>query len=109
MLDIVPVAAAWAVVDKSCPGWRLIEQHGERWRAVEALERLRGGGGEVIACDGADELEDMLAGNVATVGGRIAAVNDVELLGDLERVEADGLSRRTVLTAIARRRRAHGG
>jgi len=109
MLDIVPVAAAWAVVDKSHPGWRMLEQHGERWRAVEALERLRGGGGEVIACDGADELEDMLAGNVATVGGRIAAVNDVELLGDLERVEADGLSRRTVLTAIARRRRALGG
>jgi hypothetical protein len=109
MLDIVPVAAAWAVVDKSHPGWRMLEQHGERWRAVEALERLRGGGGEVIACDGADELEAMLAGNVATVGGRIAAVEDAELLGDLERVEADGLSRRTVLTAIARRRRALGG
>jgi len=102
-VEIIETVGAWMVVDKSLPGWRLLEQHGQRHLAEAALERYQTQTSEAIACDSADELAETLVGNVAIVGGRIGQMTDVEQLADLARLEQDGLGRRTILSAIERR------
>ena len=110
MIEIVEVAGAYHVVDKSKPGWVLLEQHGEKARAEMALQRRLITAGHVIECGEAEaeaeEEDEILIGNVATVRARLAEIDDDDRLADLERIEETGLGRKTILVAIDRRRRA---
>ena len=108
MIESVEVAGAYHVVDKSKPGWVLLEQHGEKARAEMALQKRLITAGHVIECGeaAAEEEDDILIGNVATVRARLAEIDDDDRLAELERIEETGLGRKTILVAIDRRRRA---
>ena len=112
MIEIVPVNGAFHVVDKSVPGWALIEQHSTRARAELARDRARAARGVSVDRPGglgeatAEALQNTLSGRAGDVRKRIAAIRDADMLIALEQLEGDDLGRPSVLKAIRLQRDA---
>ena len=106
-IEIVAVGSGWHVVDTAVPGGQTLERHSERARAEAAAERLGGRSGETIEAESGEALEGLarlLEGRVALVRSRIAEVETLEALDQLEAMEGSVTRRVTVLRAITARR-----
>ena len=106
-VQVVAVGSGWHVVDTSIAGGLTLERHSERARAEAAVERLGGSSGEAIEAESGEALERLarlLEGRVALVRSRIAEVETLEDLDQLEAIESSVTRRVTVIRAISSRR-----
>lgn len=113
-IELVQVNSAWCLLDKSVPGWRTVESHGEKARAEMRLEILSrassvASAGEKAGAPKTTEppedttLTDFLDGSVRDVRARIVECMDVEMLQALGEAEGEQAGRKTVLKALAAR------
>jgi len=112
-IELIQVNLAWCIVDKSVPGWRTIETHGEEDRAIRRLAALKmgpksaTGRAQVVPAGGEEAPEDplmiFLDGSVRDVRARIVACEDAPTLKRLSVVEDEQAGRKTVLKALKAR------
>ncbi len=116
-IELVQVNLAWCIVDKSVPGWRTIETHGEKDRAERRLKAHltgaksanHGAGGVVVpSSEGGEDHPDaplhaFLDGSVRDVRARIVACEDIPTLERLSAIEDEQAGRKTVIKALASR------
>jgi hypothetical protein len=116
--ELIKVNLSWIIVDKSVPGWRTIERHGEEAHALERLAILSSGANNPNpprspGAPPASSVEEdsapsparsaVLDGPVRDVRARIVACDDVDTLEELHAVEAAQAGRKTVLSALRSR------